>query len=478
MTSPALDRLRGLLPFANDNRLAREREFLPAALEVMETPASPLGRITMAAIGALVLAAILWAWLGKVDIIATAPGRIIPSGQVKVIQPLEIGVVKTIRVTDGDHVKAGDLLIELDPTTDRADQDRITRDRMQAEIDAARLTAALSGDADGFVAPAGADPALVEAAKRELIAELSEYRAKLDGYDRQIAEKTAERDEARSTIAKVAASLPIVEKRADIYAKLEQNEYSSKVAGLEAQQQLVEAQHNQALARHQLEGAEAAIAALRQERQGADAEFRRQALDDLAKARQKAAEEAQEQVKTMQKIGLENLRAPVDGTVEQLAAHTIGGVVTPAQALMVVVPDGSRLEVQAMLPNRDVGFVHPGQSAEVKVEAFTYTRYGLLHGKVAGISRDALQAGGRDSDRDRTKPPSAASDDESEGGQKGSAYIARVALDQTAIDTEQGLLPLEPGMAVTAEIKTGRRRVIDYLLSPLLRYRHEGLRER
>jgi hemolysin D len=478
MTSPALDRLRGLLPFANDNRLAREREFLPAALEVMETPASPLGRITMAAIGALVLAAILWAWLGKVDIIATAPGRIIPSGQVKVIQPLEIGVVKTIRVTDGDHVKAGDLLIELDPTTDRADQDRIARDRMQAEIDAARLTAALSGDADGFVAPAGADPALVEAAKRELIAELSEYRAKLDGYDRQIAEKTAERDEARSTIAKVAASLPIVEKRADIYAKLEQNEYSSKVAGLEAQQQLVEAQHNQALARHQLEGAEAAIAALRQERQGADAEFRRQALDDLAKARQKAAEEAQEQVKTMQKIGLENLRAPVDGTVEQLAAHTIGGVVTPAQALMVVVPDGSRLEVQAMLPNRDVGFVHPGQSAEVKVEAFTYTRYGLLHGKVAGISRDALQAGGRDSDRDRTKPPSAASDDESEGGQKGSAYIARVALDQTAIDTEQGLLPLEPGMAVTAEIKTGRRRVIDYLLSPLLRYRHEGLRER
>ncbi len=478
MTTPAFDRLRDMLPFANDNRLTQEREFLPAALEVMETPASPLGRITMAAIAVLILVAILWACFGKVDIIATAPGRIIPSGQVKVIQPFEIGVVKAIHVTDGDHVQAGDLLIELDPTTDRADQDRIVRDRAQAEIDAARLIAALSGDAEAFAPPAGADPALIAAARRELTAELSAHRAKLDGYDRQIAEKIAERDEARSAIAKVEASLPIVEKRAEIYAKLQENEYSSKVAGLEAQQQLVEAQHNQALARHQLDGAEAAIAALRQERQGADSEFRRQAEDDLAKARQKAAEEAQEQVKATQKIGLESLRAPVDGTVEQLAAHTIGGVVTPAQALMVVVPDGSRLEVQAMLPNREVGFVHPGQPAEVKVEAFTYTRYGLLHGKVAGVSRDALQTGERDGARDREKPSSAASDDGAESGQKGSAYVARVALDRTSVDTEQGPLPLEPGMAVTAEIKTGRRRVIDYLLSPLLRYKHEGLRER
>lgn len=459
-----------------DGRLPHERDFLPAALEIIETPASPLGRVTMAVIGALVLVAILWACFGKVDIIATATGRIIPSGQVKVIQPFEIGVVKAIHVADGDHVKVGDLLLELDPTTDRADQDRIARDLAQAEVDAVRLTAELSGSADGFTPPAGADPLLVEAANRQMVAELSAHRAKLDGLDRQIAEKTAERDEAKSAIVKVEASLPIVERRADIYKKLEKNEYSSKVAGLEAEQQLVEAQHNRALAQHQLEGAEAAIAALRQDREGAEAEFRGKALDDLAKARQKAAEEEQEQVKAVQKTGLQTLRAPVDGTVEQLSIHTVGGVVTPAQALMVVVPDGSKLMVEAMLPNRDVGFVHPGEQAEVKVEAFTYTRYGLLHGKVEGVSRDALrQAPPDDPDRPKRDQDQQMNHENERGA---SSYVARVALNQTTVDTEQGPLPLEPGMAVTAEIKTGQRTVISYLLSPLLRYRHESMRER
>jgi hemolysin D len=310
-------------------------------------------------------------------------------------------------------------------------------------------------------------------------ASLAEHRAKLDGIDRQIAGKKAERDQAKATIAKVAASLPIVEQRVAIYDKLRENEFSSKVSALEAQQQLVEAQHDGAVAQHQLEAAEAAIAALDQERREADAGFRQQALDDLAKARQKASEEEQEQVKAIQKTGLQTLRAPVDGTVEQLSIHTIGGVVTPAQALMLVVPDGSRLEVEAMLPNREVGFVHAGQQAEVKVEAFTYTRYGLLHGTVDGVSRDAITTGNRKDASGMNKQTDSGDDqDSADAGQGGSVYEARVSLADMAIDTEQGRLPLEPGMAVTAEIKTGQRSVISYLLSPLLRYRHDGLRER
>jgi len=425
-----------------------------------------------------VIVAIAWACIGKVDIIATATGRIIPSGQVKLIQPFEIGVVKEIHVSDGDHVHAGDVLIELDPTTDEADQNRIKRDLSQAEVDAARLTAALTLKAENFVPPPGADPALVEAARQQLVAELSTRQAKLEGFDRQIAAKIAERDEAQSSIAKVAATLPIVERRAEIYAKLEKNEYSSKVSALQAEQELVDAQHDKALAQHQLEGAEAAIAALRQDRSGADADFRRQALDDLAKAKQKAAEQSQEEVKAQQKTGLQSLRAPVDGTVEQLAAHTVGGVVTPAQALMVLVPDGSHLQVEAMLPNREVGFVHPGQPAEIKVDAFTYTRYGLLHGKVEGVSRDSVHDAARESRADSDRAGQGDAVGARNTDRDGSAYVARVSLGQTSVDTELGPLPLEPGMSVTAEIKTGQRRVIDYLLSPLLRYKHEGLRER
>jgi hemolysin D len=249
-----------------ERRSAAELEFLPAALELIETPASPLGRITMWTLIALVVVAVVWAVVGKVDIIATAPGRIIPSGQVKLIQPFEIGVVKAIHVKDGDHVQANDLLVELDPTTNAADRDRVEHELMQAELDAARLTATLTGDADSFVVPDGADPAMTDAARRELVAAISQHQAKIAELDRQIVAKQAERDQAKSTIVKVEASLPIVQKRVDIYQKLAANEYSSKVAALEAQQQLVEAQDDRAVAKHQLEGAEANIAALQQGR--------------------------------------------------------------------------------------------------------------------------------------------------------------------------------------------------------------------
>ena len=464
---------------ATPRRSNEELEFLPAALELIETPASPLGRMMMWTIVALSVVALAWACLGKVDIIATAPGRVIPSGQVKLIQPFEIGVVKAIHVTDGDRVHAGDVLIELDPTTNQADQERVARDLVQAQLDTARLSASLSGNADSFVTPGDADPALAAAARRQLVSMLSQQQAKISGIDQQIAAKTAERDQAKSSIVKVEASLPIVEKRVAIYNKLAENQYSSKVSALEAEQQLVEARDDRAVAQHQLEGAEASIAALQQQKQEADAEFRSQTLDDLAKARQKLAELDQDQIKATQRTELQTLKAPVDGTVEQLAIHTIGGVVTPAQALMVVVPEGSKLQIEAMLPNRDVGFVHPGQSAEVKVEAFTYTRYGLLHGTVDGVSRDTItngsngKSGNGSQQQDDSRDPDAA-----DGQHPESAYVARISLAQATIDTEDGLRPLEPGMTVTAEIKTGRRRVIEYLLSPLLRYKHEGLRER
>jgi hemolysin D len=383
-------------------------------------------------------------------------------------------VVKAIHVSDGDHVNAGDMLVELDSTGNEADQDRIVRDLIEARLDTARLVATLTGKTGSFVPPEGIAPMLVENAERQLAAALAERQARLDGIDQQIAGKQAERDGAKATIAKVAASLPIARQRVEIYDKLRENEYSSKVAALEARQQLVEAEHDGAVAAHQLEAAEATIAALGQQRQEADAQFRQRTLDDLAKARQKVAELEQEHVKAVEKTGLQSLKSPVDGTVEQLSVHTVGGVVTPAEALMVVVPDGSRLEVEAMLPNRDVGFVHAGQAAEVKVEAFNYTRYGLLHGTVDGVSRDALRPSGAKGDNSRDPRP----DGDGAQDRGDSAYVARVSLVETAVETELGHLPLEPGMTVTAEIKTGQRSVIEYLLSPLLRYRHEGLRER
>ena len=173
---------RKLIPFPQQpaERRRAEREFLPAALEIIETPVSAAGRIMMGVIALLMIVALGWSCFGQLDIVATANGRIIPAGEVKLIQPLAAGVVKKIAVADGDPVSAGEVLIELDPTTNAADRDRIARDMMQAELDASRLRAALAGDPGVFSPPPGADPALADAERRQLAAQLAGHRAKVE----------------------------------------------------------------------------------------------------------------------------------------------------------------------------------------------------------------------------------------------------------------------------------------------------------
>ena len=459
-------------------RRRQEREFLPAALEIIETPVSATGRIMMAVIVALVGVAVAWACYGRLDIVATANGRLIPSGQIKLIQPFEISVVKRITVADGDHVAAGDELIELDTPANAADRDRLARDVMQAELDIARLRAALAGAVGLLEPPPDADPALAEAERQQLVTQLSQQKAKVDGLERQITAKTAERDQAKATVAKINASLPLLQQTADIYEKLQENQFASKIARIEAERQLSDATYDRIATMRQADAAEAQIAALAQNRLEAEADFRRQILDDLRKSTQTAADQRQELVKATQRTGLQALRAPVGGVVEQLSVHTIGGVVTPAETLMVIVPDGSKLELEAMLPNRDAGFVHPGQPAELKIEAFPYTRYGLLHGVVRIVSRDALRSEREALEPDRGQAAGKPSPQGASPSSGESAYVARIALAETDMQTEQGPMSLEAGMAVTAEIKTGERRIIEYLLSPFMRYRHEALRER
>jgi hemolysin D len=483
MTAIPSNAERKVIPFTRrwaERPRREEREFLPAALEIIETPVSVAGRGMMGIVVILVAVAILWACVGELDVVATATGRIIPSGQIKLIQPLEIGVAKTIKVANGDRVRANDVLIEIDTTTNAADRDKIARDLMQAEVDMARLEAAFAGRVERFVPPLGVDPALAEAARRQLTVQLAQIKAKLEGFDGQIAGKAADRDQLKAVVAKLDASIPLLREKSKIYDTLRENTFISKIAVIDAARQLLEATHDRVATVHQAEGAEAQIAALTQQRNEAEADFHRQTLDELRKTSQYAAEQRQDLIKAMQRTGLQTLRAPVDGTVEQLSIHTVGGVVTPAQTLMVIVPDDSKLEVEAMLPNRDAGFVHAGQPAELKIEAFTYTRYGLLHGTVRHVSRDALrnERDASSSDRDQASGKSSSKDAAASPPPAESAYVAQISLAETEVETEQGPISLEPGMTVTAEIKTGQRRIIEYLLSPFLRYRHESLRER
>jgi hemolysin D len=466
-------------PAARRLRSADGMAFLSAALEIVETPPSPIGRAIALTLIAAFCAALAWASLGKVDMIASAQGKIIPTGRSKIVQSFDTGVVRAIHVTDGQTVKTGDALIELDPTISDAELRHLQSDLVAQQLDVARLRAALVEDGDPvapFQPPPGAPEALVATNRQLLRDQTTEQSAKLAALDRQRAQREAERASYAATIAKIEAMIPILQERVDIRKYLMEREVGSKVIYLENLSQLVEQQKELAVQQSHLHEAEAALAAIIETRAQAAAEYRRTRLGELATAEAKAAGLAQDVVKASEKSRLQILRAPVDGTVQQLAIHTVGGGVTPAQALLEVVPLDSRLEIEAMVQNRDVGFVRAGQQAEIKVDTFSFTKYGLLHGSVLNVSADSIDQRKPPTETGNNNKPNTDSASEPQGHEV--VYAAHVSLDRTAMEIDGKDVQLSPGMAVTVEIKTGAQRVITYLMSPLLRFTHDSLHER
>jgi hemolysin D len=460
-------------------RTREELAFLPAALEIVETPPSPIGRSIVWALVALFFLALAWSWWGTVDIVASASGKTVASGRSKVVQPFETGVVRAIHVRDGQSVKAGALLIELDPTINEAERLRLENELFALRLDAARLRAALADSSDQSfdvsALPEGLNRALVDVQRQYLQNQLSEHRAKIAAIDRQRMQKEAEADAIGATIGKLELTIPLIQQRVDARKELLDQGLTSRLTYLENMQQLVDQQQEMNVQKHRLQEARAALAAVIQSRAQAVAEFRRTLSSELSTAEQKSAASAQELIKIDKRSRLQALTAPVDGMVQQLSIHSVGGVVTPAQVLMVVVPADAGLEIEAMVSNRDIGFVHEGQRAEVKVDAFNFTRYGLLVGRVVSVSRDSITRD-RPPERPADKPVGAEPSSEPKGQEMN--FAAHITLDRAAIQVEDRLVNLTPGMAVTVEIKTGSRSVLSFLLSPLARYRQAAFRER
>ncbi|HJR22828.1 MAG TPA: HlyD family type I secretion periplasmic adaptor subunit, partial [Dongiaceae bacterium] len=465
-------------------RTRDEREFLPAALEIVDTPPSPVGRAIGLTIILVAIIAIVWSIVGKVDIVATASGRIVPAGKTKIVQPADTGIVTAIHVADGAHVKAGDVLIELNSNQVSADRDRFVRDLLQANLNLARLrglAAALPGTAGEGKKPNLVDPpkdakpedlALTQAAMR---AQAANENAKLADLDQQIEAKRAEAAEAAANATKLQASLPMLADQEQLLRTMRDQKIGSKLDWYQVNQQLIEQKHEIGVLAHRKDAAEAAQRALREQRAAEATQYQMAILSELDKVRAQASELNAELAKSQQRVSQNVLLAPIDGTVQQLAVHTIGGVVTPAESLLAIVPADDSLVVEAAVQNRDVGFISEGQTVRVKVEAFNFTLYGLIEGKVLSVTRDAVQPSteNKAKSNNQNEGDSAAAD-----GQSGPVYMARIALDQDWMMTENGKVELTPGMAVTAEIQTGERRLISYLLSPLVRKVSESMRER
>ncbi|KIP89045.1 MULTISPECIES: HlyD family type I secretion periplasmic adaptor subunit [Pseudomonas] len=442
-------------------RLNHEIQFLPAALALQEKPVHPAPRYIQWTIMIFAALALLWACIGKIDVVATATGKIVPSGKTKVIQPNEVAVVKAIHVYDGQKVKAGELLVELDSQITTADVERLASELLAAQVDSARARLLLQAISDktepasvsGFIPDA--TPAQRDSLQRWVQGQYLELRAALDQSDAQIEQREAEIRSIRASITALSKTLPISRELAADYRGLLDKQFVAKHAYLEKEQILLNQERELAQQKARISELEAALKAAQQQRMGVLAQTRRAMLDLQNDADVRAASLTQELRKAEQRNRLTQLTAPVDGTVQQLAIHTQGGVVTQAQPLMVIVPSDQPVEVEAMLENKDVGFVRPGQAVEVKVETFNFTKYGVVDGTVVSVSSDAI-----------------------EDEKLGLVYSTRIQLKDSKIAVGGHFVELSPGMAVRAEVKTQKRRVIDYFLSPLQQYVDESLIER
>ncbi len=445
-----------------------ETEFLPAALEVQESPPSPVGRFVMWSVVALIVAALIWAVVGRVEIVAVAPGKIIPSGQVKVIQAANIGRVRSIHVADGDVVQAGQPLIELDPTLAEADRERLQSDWIAGTLELARwraFTAWLETGKAGDLkqeavtalaeldSPAGSGGLDLQVAL--LTQSIAEQRSRVASIDQSLARRRADAASTAQVLEKLRKTLPLVTQRAESVRKLSESSLVARNSYLEIEQERIEAEQDLAAQESALLSTNAAIAELTEQRQLALAEARRAALEKVEELGGRVSAQRQELIKARDIASNQSLVSPVDGVVQQLKVHTIGGVVQPAEPLLVIVPKDQMLEVEARVLNKDIGFVRAGQRVTIKVESFPFTRYGVIPGEVTSVSRDAIA-------------------DE----KLGLYYAARVRVSRSTMRVDGMDVTLSPGMAVTAEVTTGTRRLIEYVLSPVMQHVDESGRER
>ncbi|GAA3954326.1 HlyD family type I secretion periplasmic adaptor subunit [Allohahella marinimesophila] len=438
--------------------------FQPAALEVEQTPASPIGRAIIWAIALLAVIAVAWSWFGHIDIIATAQGKIIPTERVKTIQPMETAQIATIHVKDGQRVKAGDPLITFDRTATEADVQRLSQQWANARAQALRLSSLASWlEGNRVTLPeidtAGANDAdfqrrLTQQQSR-LDHEAQMFSTKMQGLEQELARLKAEKLMAESEKDRATRLTTILQERVQALQTLSQSKMGSRTQFLELKQQLVGVEQDAASQTARLQQIQASIAAINTQQQALLHESMSTTYSQLQEVSTEAEMLQQEVLKANQHHEQLVLTAPIDGTVQQLQVHTLKGVVTPAQELMQIVPAGSALEVEALILNQDIGFVELNQLAEIKVNTYNFTKYGVIDAELVSIDSDAI-----------------------EDEQLGLVYKAIFKLKSESLGGQDRELLIAPGMGVTAEIKTGTRRLIEFFLSPLIKAGSESLGER
>lgn len=433
----------------------KEAEFLPASLEIIESPPAYGSRTVLWSFFSLAIIALLWVTFGSVDEVTVASGKIIPNGYVRVLQAEDKGIIKEIYVTDGKKVKKGDLLLEFDPTVSEADLAIMKKKVAYASLEVERLTSEKENRPFNPQNIPDADEVDIKTQFNLYNSRWLEYNAKMNEAIQGVQQsktdlkKTLTEGEKQQELFQIAK-----DKEGQLQYLLDQNAIS-KFNLLDQQAKRLELQKDMEEQGAAIEAQQALLAKSQAAMNRTMAERATDIDTNLTAATKNLADCSEQLKKSEEKYGLSKIIAPDDGYVSNLSVHTIGGVVTPAQTIMEIVPEHATLEAEVWVSNKDIGFIRIGQPVELKIETFNFQKYGTVPAMVTTISPNAV--------------------DDSE---KGRVFKVLLQVNKENVEVNGRELRLGSGMTVSAEIKTRGKKIYEYFLEPFKKYISQSLRER
>ncbi len=442
-------------------------DFAPGLLSIQESPPARLPRTVMYTVLVLVVILLAWSVFGKLDIVASAEGRLVPQSYVKIVQPADGGIVQDILVREGEHVAAGQILMRMDTRDAKADENSLQTQLAMRSLQLRRIEAELAGVP---LARKADDP---DDLYRQVAAQYRERRqAYMDGLgEARDAHRKAQRDvdSGREVLAKLREVTPILQQQADAYADMGKEGYVPQVMMRDKQREYMEKSRDLRAQESTLASLSAAEGAAAKQVAQLTSKYRSDLQNERIEAESQYRKLQQDWVKQEHKTGLLELKAPQAGIAKDLATHTVGAVVAPGTILLTLVPDNEPLMAEVMVKNDDVGFIYPHQKVKLKLATYPFQQYGMLDGEVMTIGADASDGDGQQSGKDNSNKARAAPT---------LVYKALVSLRTQTLVADGEAYKLAPGMQVVAEVNEGRRTIMEYLLSPLQKTLHESGRER
>jgi adhesin transport system membrane fusion protein len=435
-------------------------DYMADTVAVDLDPAHPAGHLILAAVTVLLVVALVWAALAKVDEVTQADGQIIPSSQVQVVQNLEGGIVQELLVKEGDVVDKDQILLRIDDTrfASSYEEGRLKYLALLAQV--ARLTAETQSSPLELPPEIAKEaPALAEDARRLYQTRQQELGSNVQILEEQRKQREQEVFELQSRAGQLSRSYELLREELDRTAPLVDEGVISHVELLRLKRQVNETRGDLEGVRLRLPAARSALDEARGKIEEARIKFRTDAQGQLNEAKAELAGMAANNTAALDRVTRTAVRSPMRGTVKRLKVTTVGGVVQPGMDLVEVVPLEDTLLVEARIKPQDIAFVHPGQRAMVKLTAYDSTLYGALEATLEHISADSITQ-------------------KDDSGSERSFFLIRVrTLDHGYVKDGQSL-PIIPGMTATVDILTGRKSVLHYLLRPIVRAQERALRER